>query len=102
LQLNNALNATIDLLSNEINYRFKIKNVVSLLNKDQFIINNLSKKRLEYRMKVANATSFVNAKFKIYYDVRHILLMLQSSNRVYLRLNYDYHLFSKLNRKILS
>lgn len=85
-----------------MNYGFKVKDVVSLLSENQLIIDDLSKKRLKYRMKIANAISFANVKSKVYYDVQHIPLMLRSSSRTYLRLNYDYHLSSKLNRKILS
>lgn len=83
-----------------MNYGFKVKDVVSLLIGDQPMIDNLFEKRLKYRMKVANDTSFANAKSKVYYDVQHISLMLRSNDRAYLRLNYDYHLSNKSNRKV--
>lgn len=73
---------------------------MSLLIKNQLMMNDLFEKRLKYRMKIANVIFFANVKAKIYYDVRHISLMLRLDDRVYLRLNYDYHLSNKLNRKI--
>ena len=63
---------------------------------------NLFIKRLNYRVEIVDVTSFANVKTKIYYDFRHISLMLKFDDRVYLRLNHDYHLFDKFNRKLLS
>ncbi len=87
---------------NKVIYNFKIKKTLSLLNYGQSIINDLSNKRLEYRAEAEKAIVFANAKAKIYYNARYILLMLNSENKIYLRLNYKYQLSEKSNRKILS
>jgi len=77
---------------NKIIYKFKIKKTFLLLNhdNDHFIINDLSNKRLKYRVEIMNVTFFANVKIKIYYDLRHTLLLLNSNNKVYLRLNHNY------------
>jgi len=51
-------------------YRFKIKKVLYLLY-NNYLITNVSKKRLEFRVKIVNAIVFVNAKIKIYYNVKY-------------------------------
>jgi len=51
-------------------YKFKIKKALFLLY-DNYLITNVFEKRLEFRVKIANAIVFVNVKTKIYYDVRH-------------------------------
>lgn len=66
------------------------------------MIDDLFNKRLKYRIKIVNVISFINVKSKIYYDVRYTSLMLRFNNCAYLRFNYDYYLFDKLNRKMLS
>lgn len=100
-QLNNSLNVVIKILPNKIIYDFKIKKALLLFHNNNLVRDDIVNKRLEYRTKIANATTFANAKTKIYYDVRHTLLMLKLDDRAYLRLNYDYHLLDKLSKKIL-
>ena len=56
--------------------------------------------RLKYRRKTIDVIVFVNIKTKIYYDVKHVSLMLKTNNYVYLRLHHDYQLFDRLNKKI--
>lgn len=51
-------------------YEFKIKKAFFLLY-DDHRTTNVSKKRLEFRVEVVDAIAFVNAKAKIYYDVKH-------------------------------
>jgi len=79
----------------------KIKKVLLFLYNNNLVRNNIVNKRLEYRIEVTNVTIFANAKAKIYYNVQHTLLILKLANCVYLRLNYNYYLFDKFNKKIL-
>lgn len=110
-QLNNNLNVAIDLASNKIIYEYKIKEALFLLYNDHSItlhndyfttIANISYRRLKFRVEAIDAIAFVNAKTKIYYDARHQFLLLNSSDKAYLRLNYKYYLLDKLSKKILS
>ena len=52
---------------------------------------NIAEKRLEYAQEAADATSFANAKAKIYYDARHKPLLLKEDG---------YQLPGKLNKKL--
>ncbi len=90
-------------------YKFKIKKTLFLLHDDYSItlhddhfILNIFSKRLEFRVETIDATIFVNAKTKIYYDAKHYSLLLNLNDKIYLRLNYEYHLFKKLSKKVLS
>ena len=88
---------------NEIIYEFKVKKILSLLHdRDQSLVNDISARRLKYRVEATNATAFANVKVKIYYDVRHTSLLLNLDDRAYLKLNHEYQLSSKSNRKIFS
>jgi hypothetical protein len=89
-------------------YEFKVKKALFLLYNDYSItlhnnysILNIFSKRLEFRVETIDATIFVNAKAKIYYNARHYSLLLNSSNKIYLRLNHKYYLFEKLSKKVL-
>ena len=99
IQLNNFFNVVIDLSINEINYDFKIREALFNITKQQVI--DLSIQRIEYRKKTTNVIVFVNAKFKIYYDFRHVSLMFKIDDQVYLRLHYDYQFFDRFD-KIIS
>ena len=100
-QFNNIFNVVINLLTNKINYNFKIRD--ALFN---FVVASatvdLSTQKLKYRQKTADATVFVNVKAKIYYNARHTPLLFKLKNYVYLRLHYDYQLFNRSNRKIFQ
>ncbi len=87
--------------SNEVVYNFKIKKVLSFLYNGNSTRDNIIYKRLKYRAKVVETTTFANAKTKVYYNAKHILLMLKLGNRAYLRLNYNYYLLDKSSKKIL-
>ena len=100
-QLNNALNVVTNLLSNEINYDFKMKD--TLINFNNIITTNsidLSIKRLEYRQETVDVIAFAAAKSKVYYDVRHTLILLKVDEYVYLRFHQDYQLSNKSNKKL--
>lgn len=58
------------MLPNKIIYDFKIKKALLFLHDDNLMRDDIVNKRLEYRTKATNVTTFVNAKTKIYYDAR--------------------------------
>lgn len=83
---NNASTSFIEYSLNELMYELKIKDVLTALTKsaqNEFatITTNITidfkkiKNAIEYKMiyakKVANVTTFVNAKAKTYYDKKH-------------------------------
>jgi hypothetical protein len=111
--LNNASNAITDLASNEINYEFKVKDILRALyeqlkntsmNETQFKLTNekLNETRLRFRQKTADAVSFVNAKFKIMYNKRHKSLMLKVEDKAFLKLHKEYALSEKFNVKLFN
>ena len=65
-------------------------------------IVDLSTQRLKYRQKTIEVIVFVNVKTKIYYNVCYTLLLLNVNNYTYLRLNYNYRLLNKLNKKLFQ
>ena len=83
-------------------YDFKIKEVINLFNRDQSIVENIFNKRLEFRLKIVDVTSFINVKAKLYYNARHVSLKLKANDYAYLRLNHDYQLSKRLSKKIFS
>ena len=99
-QLNNFVNVVIDFSFNEIIYDFKVRKVFTTLFVEQTI--DLLTQRLEYQQKVIEVIVFVNVKTKIYYNVRYTLLLLNINDYAYLRLNYNYRLLSKLNKKLFQ
>ena len=99
-QLNSSFNVVIDLSINEINYEFKIREILFNITKQKF--TNLFAQRIEYRQKIINVFVFVNAKIKIYYDFKHTLFMFKIDDQIYLRLHHDYQFFDKFNKKILQ
>lgn len=101
-QLNNNLNVVIEIILNEIIYDFKIKKALLLLHNRNLTRNDIVNKHLKYRIKTIEVIAFANAKAKIYYDARHILLILKLDNRIYLRFNHDYYLLSKFSKKTSS
>lgn len=101
-QLNNNSNVATKIASNKVIYDFKIKKTFLLLYNDNSTRNNIVKKCLKYCIEVVDVIVFANAKAKIYYNTRHILLIFRSNNCVYLRLNYNYYLLDKSSKKTLS
>ena len=100
-QLNNSFNVVTDLSSNEIIYDFKVKNALfNIIEINTVNTLNLSTQRMKYQREVVDATDFVVAKIKIYYDARHTSILLRSDEKTYLQLNKDYKLFDKLNSKL--
>ena len=61
---------------------------------------DFSEDRFIFRKEAADATSFANAKAKIYYDIRHTPLLMKPGDFAYLTLNRGYRLPSQPNRKL--
>ena len=101
-QLNNSLNASTELCLNEIIYEFKVRESLSALNNNTFDISSeaLSKLRLLYRKKASDAISFANSSMKIYYDSRHVPLLLKPDDKTYLRLHKRYNLSNDYSKKL--
>ena len=101
-QLNNSPNASTGLAPNEINYGFKVQEVLSLLDATdkQPMTDNLADRRLEHRAEATEATAFAMAKAKMYYDTRHMPLLLRPGDKAYLRLHHGYELPGKPSRKL--
>ena len=87
-QLNNFFNVVIDLFFNEIIYDFKIKDALIVVDASQ-MSKDIFSQRLKYQQKIADVTTFVNVKIKIYYDVKHQFIFFRSDDRVYLRLHQN-------------
>ncbi len=109
VSLNNYLNVSIELSSNEITYEFKIKNTLFFLiiekieNISQLkILNLLNQIRMKNRQKTTNAIFFANVKIKIIHDRRHKSLFLNSKNKTFLRFHKKYTLFEIINKKLFQ
>lgn len=107
IDFNNSSNAFTGLSSNEIIYDFKIRDVFTTLAKNTHAsttvvsdINTLNETRLRFRQKATDVVSFVNIKAKIYFDKRHLFLLMKSEDKTFLRLHKDYTLSSKHNAKL--
>ncbi len=98
--LNNFVNASIDLSSNEVLYDFKIKKSLNLLRiDDENPLTSLKKNRITLRKKIEKAIVFVNASMKIRYDSKRFQLDLKLENSVYLKLHKEYNQSDFTNKK---
>ena len=98
---NNSSSAIIGLILNEICYKFKIANVISLL----LVVLDLFKKvfsklRLAKRKKTNNVIVFINIFIKARYDARYRSLNLRVDNKIFLKLHYEYLISNLENRKL--
>ena len=100
IQFNNLINVVTNLVFNKINYNFKIREILSNLTKQK--ITTLSTQRLKYKQETKNVLIFVNVKVKIYYNVRHISLLLKLNDYVYLRLHHEYQLSKRFKKKVFQ
>ena len=105
LSLNNAINATTGHAPNEIALGFKPREVLTAIATKGFTAVADAKKkfaddRFIFRKEAADATSFANAKAKIYYDVRHTPLLMKKGDYAFLKLNHGYRLPAHPNRKL--
>ena len=90
-QPNNSPNAATGLSLNEVIYGFKVRDPISALGGIMNPIDVLSQ-RQEYQQEASDATSFANAKAKVYYDSRHPPLLLKAGDHAYLRLHHGYRI----------
>ena len=106
LFFNNIVNAIINYVLNEIVFEFKLREILTIIVFKKFTtIINVKKKfannKFIFRKKIVDVTFFVNAKIKIYYNVKHTSLLIKK-NFAFLKLNYDYQLSTHFNRKLLQ
>ena len=74
-----------------------IKKFTTIINVKKKFVND----KFIFRKKIVDVTFFVNAKIKIYYDVKHTSLLIKK-NYAFLKLNYDYRLSIYFNRKLFQ
>ncbi len=98
--LNNVVNASIDLSSNEVLYDFKIKKSLNLLRiDDENSLTSLKKNRVTLKKKIEKTIVFVNASMKIRYDSKRSQLDLKFEDNVYLKLHKKYNQSNLTNKK---
>ena len=97
-QLNNSFNTITGLSANKLSYGFNVRETFSSFTAPKNF--DLPTQRLKYRQKTADVSAFVNVKTKIYYDSRHMVLLLNARNKVYLKLHHGYEFPSRPNKKV--
>ena len=101
-QLNNASNAITDRLFNEMMYEFKLRDVLIALTRKFIKIDDVDFERFRHQRETIDVILYVMTKIKIMYDARHILLLLKSNDKVFLRLHKKYTLLNKFNIKLFN
>lgn len=86
-------------------YESKIRDVIACMTFDQTFENSKEKNifekiKLKFAQKTIEAISFVNAKVKIYYDIKHKSLLLNSKNETFIRFHHEYKLSKQINKKL--
>jgi hypothetical protein len=100
VSLNNSVNTSTGLSSNEVLYEFKIKESLNLLRiDDENSLTTVEKNRVVLRKEIEKAIVFVNASMKIRYDSRRTQLDLKFEDSVYLKLHKEYNQSELINRK---
>ena len=100
-QLNNVVNAFIELLFNNVIYDFRVKKFIFVV-KFQNISKNIFQQRLKYQRETIDVIVFVNAKIKMYYDALHQSIFFRFDDRVYFRLHQKYQLSNCSNKKMFN
>ena len=98
IENNNVVHATIEYVSNEFVYEFKINDTLNMLTNLSF--ENYSQLRQIKRENVEVVMTFVNALSKIRYDTIHKTLKLKIDDKMYLRLHHDYIISNLFNHKL--
>ena len=96
--MNNSINASTDISSNEIFYEFKILKVTNLLNndvvrakvEDEIPKIVIEKKRVILKKKTKNVISHAQIMFKIRYDFNHKSINLKADQKIYIKLHKKY------------
>ena len=91
-RLNNLFSASIDLSSNEIIMRFKIRDSLALFRHDESLKNWLKRKTINV-IETKVVIAWINLTIKIIYDKHHKSLKLKIDDQVFLRLHKEYFLF---------
>jgi hypothetical protein len=105
--LNNFANASIEISSNEMLYKFKVTKFLNVLTNsiilektnDKNSLTFLEKKRVIIRKKVEKAIIFANVAMKIRHDLTKKSLKMNVKNVVYLKLHKKYIQSDLFNRK---
>ena len=61
--------------------------------------SDLPAQRLKYRQKAIDVSAFVNVKAKIYYNLRHMPLLLNAGDQTYLKFYHVYELPGRFAKK---
>ena len=88
------INAIINYVSNKIVFEFKSREILTIIVIKKFTtIINVKKKfannKFIFRKKIVDVIFFVNAKIKIYYNVKYTSFLIKKIY-AFLKLNYDY------------
>ena len=92
-------------------YSFKIKEIIHIaidvktvnLDKNmQIQLNELNETRFYYWQKAINVISYVDITLKIWYDSMHVLFLLKSKDKTFLKLHHKYFLLEKHNHKLFN
>ena len=100
MSFNTSLNVLTEQSSLEIIYEFQVNDEFLLLTSSQ--LTQLKKMRVLHYKKTADVISFTAANAKFQYNVKHMFIMIDISNMMFLRLYYSYKLLSESNRKLLN
>ena len=97
-QFNNSFNAITGLSANKFNYGFKVRETFSNFTEPKTY--DLFTQRLEYRPKTVDVSAFANVKTKFYYDLRHIPLLLNAGDQIYLKFLHGYKFRGRFNKRV--
>ena len=64
--------------------------------------NIFEKIKLKFVRETIEMTFFVNVKAKIYYDIKHKSLLLNSKNQTFIRFYHEYKFSNQINKKLKS
>ena len=84
-KLNNSVSAVIRKALNEIIFRFKTNNLITMMGNSMGL--NIKNERKVMRQKAKDMITFRNVYIKITYNCTHILLQFKAGDRVFLRLH---------------
>ncbi len=103
VSLNNFVNTSTNLSSNEVLYEFKMKKSLNFLRiEDENSATILKEDRIILKKKVEKAIAFANTSMKIRYDSKRTQLDLRSDDSVYFKLHKEYIQSDFTNRKFVK
>ena len=98
--VNNSLNFIIDLISNEIYYKFKIQNFINLLFVENLFAKIFNKFRLILKKEINDVIIFIFIIIKIRYDLKYLSLYFKTKNEFFFKLYYKYFILNFTNQKL--